>query len=205
LKSADEQTKVAAEQLNTASVYSDVDGVAETVMVKVGEIFTGMGQIKIVNTSKLKVIASVPENYLTNVKKGSPVLIDIKELNKTINTSISLIGQTIENAQRGFTAEAKIPSDGALKPNQSVIMKILDYSSDKAVVIPVNTIQSDEKNKYVYVMETKNKKTVATRKIVELGSIYGDLVEVKSGLTGGEKLITAGYQNLYEGQTVTVQ
>jgi len=84
-------------------------------------------------------------------------------------------------------------------------MKILDYSTDKAVVIPINTIQSDEKNKYVYVMETKNNKTIATRKIVELGSIYGDLVEVKSGLTGGEKLITAGYQNLYEGQSVTIQ
>ena len=205
LKSADEQTKVAAEQLNTTSVYSDVDGVAETVMVKVGELFSGMGQIKIVNTSKLKVVANVPENYLTNVKKGTPVTVDIKDANKTVNTSISLIGQTIENSQRGFVAEAKIPTDGILKPNQSVIMKILDYTAEKAVVIPVNTIQSDEKNKYVYVMETKNNKTIATRKIVELGSIYGDLVEVKSGLTGGEKLITAGYQNLYEGQSVTIQ
>jgi RND family efflux transporter MFP subunit len=205
LKSAEEQSKVAAEQLNTASVYSDVDGVAEIVMVKVGELFSGMGQIKIVNTSKLKVVANVPENYLTNVKKGTPVVVDIKDANKTINTSISLIGQTIENSQRGFVAEAKIPTDHVLKPNQSVIMRILDYATDKAVVIPVNTIQSDENNKYVYVMENKNNKMVATRKIVVLGSIYGDLVEVKSGLTGGEKLITAGYQNLYEGQTVTTQ
>lgn len=205
LKSAEEQSKIAAEQLNTASVYSDVDGVAETVMVKVGELFSGMGQIKIVNTSKLKVVANVPENYLTNVKKGTPVIVDIKDANKTINTSISLIGQTIENSQRGFVAEAKIPTDNVLKPNQSVIMKILDYTTDKAVVIPVNTIQSDENNKYVYVMENKNNKMIATRKIVVLGSIYSDLVEVKSGLTGGEKLITAGYQNLYEGQTVTTQ
>lgn len=205
LKSAEEQSKITAEQLNTASVYSDVDGVAETVMVKVGELFSGMGQIKIVNTSKLKVVANVPENYLTNVKKGTPVIVDIKDANKTINTSISLIGQTIENSQRGFVAEAKIPTDNVLKPNQSVIMKILDYTTDKAVVIPVNTIQSDENNKYVYVMENKNNKMIATRKIVVLGSIYSDLVEVKSGLTGGEKLITAGYQNLYEGQTVTTQ
>ena len=205
LKSAEEQSKIAAEQLSTASVYSDVDGVAETVMVKVGELFSGMGQIKIVNTSKLKVVANVPENYLTNVKKGTPVVVDIKDANKTINTNISLIGQTIENSQRGFIAEAKIPTDNVLKPNQSVIMKILDYATDKAVVIPVNTIQSDENNKYVYVMENKNNKMVATRKIVVLGSIYSDLVEVKSGLTGGEKLITAGYQNLYEGQTVTTQ
>ncbi len=204
LKSAEEQVKVGQEQLNTCSVYSDVDGVAETVMVKVGELFSGMGQIKIVNTSKLKVVASVPENYITRVHKGSPVLINIPEANQTINTSISLIGETIENTQRGFTAEAKVPSVNYLKPNQSVVMKILDYTAAKAVVVPVNTIQSDENNKYLYILEKgSNGKNIATRKTVVLGEVYGELVEIKSGLSGGEQLITMGYQNLYEGQTVT--
>lgn len=206
LKSAEEQVKVGQEQLNTSSVYSDVDGVAETVMVKVGELFGGMGQIKIVNTSKLKVVANVPENYITQVKQGLPVLINVAEAGKTINSNISLIGQTIENSQRGFTAEAKIASENFLKPNQSVVMKILDYNSPNAVVIPINTLQSDENNKYVYVMEKlSNGKTVATRKVIVLGLVYGDLVEVKSGLTGGEQLITAGYQNLYEGQVVSTE
>ena len=206
LKSAEEQVKVGQEQLNTTSVYSDVDGVAETVMVKVGELFGGMGQIKIVNTSKLKVVANVPENYITQVKQGLPVLINVAEAGKTINSNISLIGQTIENSQRGFTAEAKIASEIFLKPNQSVVMKILDYNSPNAVVIPINTLQSDENNKYVYVMEKlSNGKTVATRKVIVLGLVYGDLVEVKSGLTGGEQLITAGYQNLYEGQVVSTE
>ena len=206
LKSAEEQVKVGQEQLNTSAVYSDVDGVAETVMVKVGELFGGMGQIKIVNTSKLKVVANVPENYITQVKQGLPVLINVAEAGKTINSNISLIGQTIENSQRGFTAEAKIASENFLKPNQSVVMKILDYNSPNAVVIPINTLQSDENNKYVYVMEKlSNGKTVATRKVIVLGLVYGDLVEVKSGLTGGEQLITAGYQNLYEGQVVSTE
>lgn len=205
LKTAEEQVKVAVEQLNTTNVYSDVDGVAETVMVKVGELFGGMGQIKIVNTDKLKVIANVPENYLTRVHKGTPVVIEIADANKILHSTISLIGQTIENTQRGFVAEAKIPSDGILKPNQSVLMKILDYTLAKAVVVPVNTIQSDEKNKYVYILEKKaSGRTIATRKIIELGYVYGDFVEIKSGLQGGEQLITVGYQSLYEGQIVTV-
>lgn len=204
LKSAEEQVKVGQEQLNTTSVYSDVDGVAETVMVKTGELFSGMGQIKIVNTSKLKVISSVPENYISRIHKGTPVVVAVPEANKTIKTVISLIGQSIENTQRGFMVEAKIPSEGMLKPNQSVVMKILDYTAAKAVVIPVNTIQSDEKNKYVYVAENNAKgNTVATRKTIVMGEVYGNLVEIKSGLNGGEQLITAGYQNLYEGQMVT--
>jgi len=204
LKSAEEQVKVGSEQLNTAAVRSDVDGIAETVMVKVGELFSGMGQIKIVNTNNLKVLSIVPENYLTRIHKGTPVVVSIPEANKTINSTISLIGQTIENTQRGFTVEAKIPADGILKPNQSVVMKILDYTAAKAVVIPVNTVQSDEQNKYVYVMEkTADGKIIATRKTIVLGEVYSDIVEIKSGLTGGEQLITSGYQNLYEGQLVT--
>ena len=83
-------------------------------------------------------------------------------------------------------------------------MKILDYTAAKAVVIPVNTVQSDEQNKYVYVMEkTAGGKIIATRKTVVLGEVYGDIVEIKSGLTGGEQLITSGYQNLYEGSLVS--
>lgn len=204
LKAAQEQVNVVAEQLNTTNVYSDVEGIAEVVMVKVGELFSGMGQIKIVNNSNLKVVANVPENYLTKVKKGAPVVIQIPEANQTINSSLFLVGQTIEATQRGFVAEAKIPSDGVLKPNQSVVMKILDYASQNAVVIPINTVQSDESNKYVYVLQKlSNGKEVATRKTVVLGEIYGEQVEIKSGLSGGEQLITAGYQTLYEGQVIT--
>ena len=172
-------------------------------MVKVGELFGGMGQIKIVNTDKLKVVSNVPENYINNVHKGIPVVISIPDANETINSTISLIGQTIENTQRGFIAEAKIPTSNFLKPNQSVIMKILDYTNEKAVVISINTVQSDEKSKYVYVLEKNGKgESVAVKKIIVLGETYGDLVEIKSGLLGGEQLITAGYQNLYEGQTI---
>jgi len=203
LKAAEEQVKVGVEQLSTAEVRSDVDGVAETVMVKVGELFGGMGQIKIVNTGSLKVTASISETYVNKVKKGTPVIINIPDLNKKIPSVISLIGQTIENAQRGFVAEAKIPSDPSLKPNQSCMVKILDYTSAQAVVIPVNTIQSDETGKYVYVMEKQaNGKNIATRKTIVLGEVYGEQAEIRSGLNGGEQLITAGYQNLYEGQAV---
>jgi RND family efflux transporter MFP subunit len=204
LKSVEEQVKITAEQLNTTNVYSDVDGVAETVMVKRGELFAGMGQIVIVNTNKLKVVCIVPENYISRVKKGVNVMIEIPETGQRFSSTINLVGQTIENTQRGFVVEAALPASNMFKPNQTVVVKIADYSASNAIVIPVNTLQSDEQNKYVYVMEKKSGgKNIATRKTIQIGEIYGDRVEIKSGLSGGEQLITAGYQNLYEGQVVS--
>ena len=210
LKSAGEQVKVAIEQLNTTNVYSDVSGIADIVNIRVGETFQGMSatgpQIKIVNTSSLKVICNIPENYLTRVHKGSEVEITIPDANKKLRKTITLISQSIDATLRGFIAEAKIPYDGALKPNQSAILRILDYSSPHAVVIPVNAVQSDEAGKYVYVMEKwSNGKTVAKKKIVLIGEVYGSSVEIKSGLSTGEQLVTEGYQNLYEGQLITTE
>lgn len=204
LNAAGEQVKTMQEQLNTANVYSDVSGIADVVTVRLGESFPGMGQIKIVNTSSLKVVVNVPENYLTRMHKGSPVVINIPDANKVVNSTISLISQSIDPTQRGFIAEAKIPYDAVLKPSQSAVVKIQDYAAPNAVVIPVNVVQSDETGKYVYVLsKSSNGKTTAHRVVVTIGEVYGDKVEIKAGLKAGDQLVTEGFQNLYEGQMIT--
>jgi RND family efflux transporter MFP subunit len=208
LTAVGEQVKTYQEQLKTANVYSDVTGIADVVAIRVGEIFQGMTQagpqIKIVNTSNLKVVTNIPENYLTRVKRGSVVEINIPDANKKLTSSISLISQSIDATSRGFIAEARIPVDAALKPNQSAIMRILDYAASNAVVIPVNTVQSDETSKYVYVLtKLSNGKSVAKKQPVVIGEVYGNSVEIKAGLKAGDQLITEGYQNIYDGQLIS--
>ena len=210
LKAANEQVNVAIEQMKTTNVYSDVNGIADIVSIRVGETFQGMGamgpQIKIVNTSNLKVVTNIPENYLTRVRKGSVVEISIPDANKKLTSSISLISQSIDATSRGFIAEARIPVDPALKPNQSAIIHIMDYAAPNAVVIPVNTVQSDESTKYVYVLtKLGNGKSVAKKVPVIIGEVYGNNVEIKSGLKAGDQLITEGYQNIYDGQMISTQ
>jgi membrane fusion protein, multidrug efflux system len=211
LASANENIQVGVEQLKTANVYSDVSGVVEKINLRVGETFIGVmqgvgAQIEVVNKSSLKIVTNVPENYLTRVSRGMAVAIDIPDAGKKLNSSISLISQSIDPQQRGFIAEARIPSDASLKPNQVAIMKIRDYSAPNAVVIPVNVVQSDEKGKYVYVASKMgNGKMMASKKNIIIGETYGEMVEVRAGLAANEQLITAGYQNLYEGQLITVQ
>ena len=209
LAAAGEQVKTLEAQLNTTNVYSDVTGIADIVAIRVGETFSGMTatgpQIKIVNTSALKVVVNVPENYSTRMHNGSPVLVNVPDANKVnMPTSISLISQSVDPTLRGFTAEAKIPTSADLKPNQTAVMRIRDYSADKAIVIPVNMVQTDEKGKYVFILiKGSNGKATAKKVTVLLGEVYGEKVEIKSGLNGGEQLITEGYQGLYEGQAVS--
>lgn len=209
LIAAEENIKTVQEQANGSNVYSDVEGVAEEVNIRVGETFTGMGamgaQIKIVNTNLLKVLTDVPENYASKVKVGSKVIINLPDINKSFNTSISLAGKIINPNNRSFVAEAKLPVDGAIRPNQNAQVKIEDYAVKNAISIPVNTIGTDEKGKYVYVAVKENNKLVARKKTITVGELYNQMIEVKSGLASGDQLITSGYQNIYDGQLLKVQ
>jgi len=82
-------------------------------------------------------------------------------------------------------------------------MKILDYQAKAAVTVPINVVQSDEKGKYVYVAEKSGNKTIARKKMVIVGESYNGVMEIKSGLAGGDIIITEGYQTAYDGQVVT--
>jgi len=93
--------------------------------------------------------------------------------------------------------------DPLLKPNQTAIMKILDYQSKATIAVPVNVVQSDEKGKYVYVVKKEGEKEVARKKPVDVGEVYNGTIEIKNGLSGGDVIITEGYQLVYDGQAVT--
>ena len=209
LKAAMEQLGMVKDQLAFTSIYSDVDGVADEVNVRVGETFSGMGamgpQIKIVNTSTLKVITDVPENYASKVKVGSKVIVNLPDVNKSFNTNISISGKVINPSNRSFAAEAKLPADGLLRPNQNAQVRIEDYAAKNAIAIPVNTVSTDEKGKYVFVAVAEGNKTVARKKNIIIGELYNQMIEVKSGLAAGDKLITDGYQDIYEGQVLKIQ
>jgi multidrug efflux pump subunit AcrA (membrane-fusion protein) len=123
--------------------------------------------------------------------------------NRIITATVSVVQKVIDPNTRSFNIEAKIPADANLKPNQIAQIKILDYKANDVIAVPLNTVQTDEKGKYVYVMEKSGDKMVARKKAVAVGESYAGLIEIKSGLTAGDQLITEGYQNLYEGQVIS--
>ncbi len=207
LKTQKENVKTVEEQLSMTNVVSNVSGVADVVNIHVGEMFTGapaMG-IKIVNRNVLKVVTNVPENYLAKVAKGTPVIISVPDIGKSYNSVISLIGQDINAASRGFIAEAKVPSDKALKPNLTAMVRIQDYSVPNAITVPVNIIQTDEAGKFILVASNEGGKRIARKRTVTIGELYADKLEIKSGLQSGDVIIVNGFQGLYDGQTIVTK
>jgi RND family efflux transporter MFP subunit len=205
LKAATEQLGMVNQQLSYTSVYSDVDGVAEEVNVKVGDLFGGPGQIKIVNTDKLKLTSQIPENYAGKVKVGTEATLVFPDINKTIETKLGVVGAVIDPLSRSFYVESKLPIDKDFRANQLVQVKIKDYTKTNAIIIPINLIQNDEKGKFIYVAASENGKLIARKRAVTIGEFYANNIEILSGLAAGEQMVTEGYQSLYDGQNLTTK
>jgi len=206
LKAIEAQVKTAQEQANQSNVYSDVNGTVDEITAHVGETFNGNpltgGYIKVVNETDLKITVTVPENYSGKVHKGSPVIVTIPDANETFNGTISFISQAIGDLNRGFTAEIKVPKGLNLRPNQIAKVKILDYNAPGSIAIPLNTIQTGQEGKFVLLAGNEDSIMVAKKRVVTIGQFYGDSIEVKSGLQPGDKLITEGFQGLFEGDPI---
>jgi membrane fusion protein, multidrug efflux system len=205
---AEAKLNIDQQQLDFTSVYADIPGTINILNIKVGEAFAqGSQSIQIVNTDNLKVVVLVPEIYQERVRVGTPVKLDFPGLNnKEVIGTIAVSGKVINADNRAFQVEIHIPNSTDIRANQVAIVKLQDYSASNVITIPVNTLQTDETGKYVMVAQSKPDSTiVAHKKTITIGQTYSDKVQVTGGLDVGDKLITDGYQGLYEGQLLVTQ
>lgn len=210
LNAARANVRLLQETAGQANVTAQISGTIDVVNVRVGESFSAATAgnpatgIRIVNTGDLKVLVQVPETYLDRVQVGTTLRVTLPESNnRVILTKVSVAGRLIDPTSRSFFVEAKLPNDPTLRPNQIALAQIQDYSAPNAITIPVNTLQNDEQGKFVLVAATEGGKLIARKKTLQVGELYGDRLEVKSGLAAGDKVITEGFQGLYDGQTIT--
>ncbi len=205
LNAAQANVRLAQEVVSFSNVTAEISGTINKVDVRPGEMFMAGGQqIQIVNTGDLKVQVQIPENYLERVRVGSTLRVTLPEAgNKVITTKVNVAGNLIDPITRSFNVEGKLPADKSLRPNQIALVQIQDYTKSDAITIPVNTLQNDEKGKFVMVAANENGKLVARKKQVVVGELYADKLEVKSGLAAGDQVISEGFQGLYDGQLIT--
>ena len=195
-------------QQTKANVYAPISGVVEMVNLKQGEMASpGMPILQILNTSRVKVVADIPETYLGKIKRGETVTVKFPALNQEIKAKISQLGRTIDPANRTFEAEINLNnSKGIYKPNLLASMLLNDFKAKNVPVIPVEMVQQEVSGKdYVYIKTAGDKGAIAKKVYVETGENYNGEIIIKSGLTGGDELILEGARGLAENQLIKTE
>ncbi len=191
-------------QLSNYTIRAPFSGTIDKVFIKEGEMAQpGVPLVRLVSLQDMFIEADVSEAYLGEFQVGDTVEVTFPSLNKSLTSTISSIGEVIDQNNRTFSIEVKLPGDAKLlRPNLLAVLRIEDFHQPNAVVVPTDLILSDNQGDYLYVATEQDGQLTAVKKPVERGLTYNNETLITSGLTGDEQLIREGFREVAEGMAI---
>lgn len=195
--------------LAKTAIVAPFGGVIDQVLTQNGQVVApGTPIVKLISLGTMRVEAKVPETYLSKVRTGTGVEIFFPTLNKTLKSSVRLVGNFIDPASRTFIIQMPVANDGgAVKPNLLAKVRIQDYVNPNAIQVPSQYIYEDAAHRqFVIIATNANGKTATAKRVfVQTGEKSENSVEITTGLSVGDILVTDGSKNLVDGQKITLQ
>jgi len=192
-----------SKNLNHTKLTAPFSGYISHKFMESGHVASpGMPVVELIDLSKVQAIISLSDNEINNYKTGNKANIYIPTLNKTFSGILTEIAVQSESRTPVYTAKITVNNpDFILKSGMTCTNVIENKSSTvnettkQNFKLPVDVVSvTNEGQNFVYVVNTENQ--TAQRKIVEIGKLYNDGIEIKSGLAIGDKVITSGYHKL---------
>lgn len=189
------QTQVAAAEkfLSDMRILSPITGYVSERNADVGEFISpnvpNSKLATIVRTNTLRMRLEIPEQALAGISRGQSVVIQVGSYpERQFAGRIVRISPVINTVSRLLIAEAEIDnSEGLLKPGQFATARITQSRTSNAVMVPSNAVRTDGNVSKVFVI----KDGVVSERIVQLGLIEGDFIEIKQGV-GSDELVAVG-------------
>ena len=199
LQQAQSSLALAKNNLKKCNLYAPESGVIgkrniEPGMNSLGNVNAPIELVKI-NTVYVKV--AVPENEINLIKKGQKASFSVSALdNETFEGVVTNVGVVADAISR--TYEVKITVNNSkmeLKPGMVCDVKLNVQEKRTVVGVPLQAVDKDNDNHtYVYVVNVANK--TVSKRLVTVGNYQADFVEIVSGLSLGEKVVTSGLHKL---------
>jgi len=197
-------------QVAKTSIRAPFSGIIDDVITEQGTVVSaGMTElIRLVNLDDMYIKADVPESYLSSISKGKTVEVYFPVLGESLTAEVSQVSNYINPGNRTFSIMINIPNKNkSVKPNLTAKIKINDYTSEKAVLIPQSIISENALGEqYIYIAKRKGNsdEAVAAKVMIKTGKTQGDFVEIIEGVTNGDTIVNEGARSVKDGQNVTI-
>ena len=194
-------------QLLKYKIVSPFSGMIDKVFLNEGEMSSPAAPIFRIfsgEDSYLNIDAS--EAYIGKFSIKDNVDIVIPNSDTKVESKILSIGQVIDVQNRSFSIEINIPESlqELVKPNQVMVVEMVDYSNPNAILIPSNVIYSDDMREYVFGTKEFDGTIIAKKIPVIVGKSYNYKSEIVKGLDGSEIIIDKGSTEVIEGAYVQI-
>jgi RND family efflux transporter MFP subunit len=205
LRQARAQQKLHAKNLSDTKLYSPIDGVLLKKLAEAGEI-TGVGipLLVVSDIRKIKVSAFIPENELHNIRLGQKTNVIVSSLNKSYEGSITEVGSAADPASRAFQLKIEVENPGLkMRPGMIADVRIAPDAESQFITIPIGALRHDLNDQnYVYIVDTLQNK--AFRRNVSTGQLINGSIEITSGLSEKEAVVSGGQQKLVNGSPIVI-
>ncbi len=195
-ESLEDRERALEAQLEMTRIQTPIAGIIENIAVKKGAMaLPGLNLLHIVDLRELYVNADISESYLGKIKPGDMVNITFPAYpDFEIKSKIHRIGNVINPENRTVEIQMKVKNQKEiLKPNNLVVIKMVDFSTDQALLVPSIVIKKDMQGEYIYIATKEEDLWIAKKTYITAGLSEGNITMVKSGLSPDQKVIIQGY------------
>ncbi len=201
VEAARTQEATARKAVGDTTVYAPISGFVSERTADVGEFAaTNTKLMTIVRTSVLRVRIDVPEQSIGLVQNGQGVSIQTTAYpDRNFAGTIVRISPNLNATSRTLTVEAEVENvGGLLKPGQFATVRVTQSKPKPTVVVPVAAVKTEGDTNKVFVVKNGR----AEERIVKIGVLENDKIEIQQGVQEGEQVVVSGVGQVYDGVTV---
>ena len=193
--------------LSYTNIRAPFSGVVTQKMVDEGNMANpGMPILTIEQNGELQVIASIPENYIQYVKVGDVAKMELKSLGITIDGKVSELSPSAFRTGGQYSMKLAIDTKDKenIRPGMYVNILIPNKTGENItskIMLDKSSIVYRDQLTGVYVIDDQSQ---ANLRWIRLGKTIGNQVEVLSGLSQNDKIVSKAEGKLYNGVKVSV-
>jgi RND family efflux transporter MFP subunit len=157
---------------------------------------------QLAQTSTLRIFVAVPEVYFRAARVGSAATLTLDEFpSETFHGTVTRTSESIDMASRTLNTEIDVDNrTGQLLPGAYVHVHLKLPTESRSVIIPANTLLFRSEGLRVGVVRNGHAQLTP----ITIGVDYGESVQVTSGLTPADQVITSPSDSLISGTPVRV-
>ncbi len=192
-----------------AQIKSPIDGIVTIYFADLGEeVYPSQNMPRdpvaiIADMDKVNVIVYVGESEIGKVKKGQSALIDVYAYkDKVCEGIVTKVSPAADTMTRKLEVEISVENPGhLLKPGTFARVDIITAVYKDVIIVPKKAVLEREEEKVVFIADNNEAKMVR----VLTGIEDEKNIEIKKGLTLGEKVIIEENYGLIEGTKIVIK
>ena len=192
-------------QSSYTQLRADVSGVITSVDAEVGQVVAaGTPVLRLAQDGPRDAVFAVSENMVMRLQKGQLMTAVMSQGGPTVKGRIREISGSADPVTRTFTVKLALEGGDALPLGASVNVQAggLASASADVIKIPTSALRQEGKGSAVWVLD-ETQMTVSSQPVVVATADNNEAV-ITSGLSAGQRIVSAGVHVLSPGQKVTV-